>query len=94
MVHIARLLCDTLLRGTLDPRLADYFGYEAQHKSSVRNSVATAGGSPTTGWIACPRGFDEPICTFTQSPEGIAETMTTFLRKKGLVGLPEMHPQL
>jgi hypothetical protein len=92
MVHIASCLA-TPCCVVFGPTPADYFGYETN--INIRPQQCGDCWWITDNWMdRCPRGFDEPICTFMQSPEGIAETVTTFLRKKGLVGLPEMHPQL
>jgi hypothetical protein len=92
MVHIASC-AGTPCCVVFGPTPADYFGYEAN--INIRPQQCGDCWWITDYWMdRCPKGFDEPICTFTQSPEDVAKAVTAFLRKKGMVGATEISAQL
>jgi hypothetical protein len=54
------------------PTPADYFGYESN--VNIRPPVCGSCWWITENWMdRCPRGFEEPPCTYTQSPSVVAQ---------------------
>jgi hypothetical protein len=62
------------------PTPPDYFGYTANE--NIRPKICGSCWWTTDDWMdRCPRGFGEPICTFTQPPCEVAEAMGRLLQE-------------
>lgn len=80
LVHIAS--CYSVPCGVVfGPTPPDYFGYAAN--INIRPKACGSCWWTTDDWMdRCPRGFDEPVCTFTQPPHEVAEAMSRLLVEK------------
>jgi hypothetical protein len=82
MVHIASCFSvpSCVIFGPTPP---DYFGYA--WNVNVRPKVWGSCWWITEDWMdRCPRGFDEPVCTYTQPAKEVAQAMGQTLVKRGV----------
>jgi ADP-heptose:LPS heptosyltransferase len=80
LVHIATCF-GTPSCVVFGPTPSDYFAYPGN--VSVRPKVCGGCWWITPDWMdRCPRGFAEPICTYLQPPQDVAEAMSAILTRR------------